>query len=201
MRGRFFDGAPSLLDAEEILHLYEIVEDGNAPDGDVLEVGAHLGGTTHFLAEANVRRGCEERVWAIDPYPAEFPNPVGRMAMCFSECSRMPNISLLCTTLPFLATVARRAFRFCLIDGDHTYDAVRADLACALAMVVHGGTIALHDVRNEPSCAGAAQVWEEIVACGGIPAEGGGWVPDGSEIGRLGILKWLDAFGGKAHGA
>lgn len=52
------------------------------------------------------------------------------------------------------------------IDGDHSYDAVTADIAFALPRLTEGGLLAFHDYRH-PSHPGVAQAVQDILDGGG----------------------------------
>ena len=57
-------------------------------------------------------------------------------------------------------------YDFLFIDGDHTYESVRADWDNYYPMVREGGFIALHDILPRPGY-GVSLLWEQIKALPG----------------------------------
>ena len=51
--------------------------------------------------------------------------------------------------------------RFLFIDADHSYEAVRSDIATWARHVVNGGVMAFHDVNVSP---GVTQAYQELLA-------------------------------------
>jgi cephalosporin hydroxylase len=64
---------------------------------------------------------------------------------------------------PAIIAAARRhgPYEFVFIDGDHRYEAVRADAENYAPMVAPGGALAFHDIIERPGY-GVSQVWGEI---------------------------------------
>jgi predicted O-methyltransferase YrrM len=61
----------------------------------------------------------------------------------------------------FVCPLLRRdSFDVAFIDGEHTYEAVRDDIACVEPLVVKGGVIAFHDY-GEDRFAGVKQAIDE----------------------------------------
>lgn len=60
--------------------------------------------------------------------------------------------------------LAGRAVDFLLIDGDHTYDGVRADFEMYAPLVAAGGLVALHDVLPHPQVPACEvdRFWSEL---------------------------------------
>lgn len=48
------------------------------------------------------------------------------------------------------------------IDGDHSYDGVRADLETYVPLVRPGGLVLLHDIVNDRDAADVGRLWAEI---------------------------------------
>jgi predicted O-methyltransferase YrrM len=83
-----------------------------------------------------------------------------------------------------VGTLAPRGVDVLLIDGDHTYEGVRADYALYSPLVRRGGIVALHDILphpRDPECQ-VDRFWNElrerkcaIVAPGELDAGGSTW--------------------------
>lgn len=58
----------------------------------------------------------------------------------------------------------QRPVDFLFIDGDHTYDGVRADFEMYSPFVSDGGIVAFHDIADHPPDAGCevSRYWKEI---------------------------------------
>lgn len=143
---------------------------GNA-SGLLLEVGSYLGASAAVLAEALrwERRTAEGRVYCIDTWEND--------AMSEGRCD---------TYEQFLGNTARwrqlivrlrgpsievelptdRSLDLVFIDGDHSYEAARADVDRFAPRVAQGGRLVLHDHRSKP---GVARVLGEMLS-------GGDWV-------------------------
>jgi Methyltransferase domain len=62
-----------------------------------------------------------------------------------------------------------KRFDLLFVDGGHTYEAVRADLANAPGVVRPGGLVMIDDLTPwKPWGAGPAKAWQEFVASGAI---------------------------------
>jgi predicted O-methyltransferase YrrM len=112
-------------------------------------------------------------LYAVDPYP------VGRLGVSFqryiarSELRRVPNGKVL-----WVRTTGAGAARslgselagvvdFVFIDGDHTYEGLRADWQGWSPLIAPGGCIALHDSRSTPDRsiddAGSVRFTREVI--------------------------------------
>lgn len=141
-----------------------------------LEIGAAAGGTARILREL-----------------LEIPH------VYVIDDNKHPKHSLRATILPDAiewigssqdAECARQLaewnckFDLVCIDGDHAYDAVRADLALAQKVLATGAVIILHDIAI---CEGPKRVWDEITngqhpGCAAIAAYG--------QRCGIGLLRW-----------
>lgn len=122
------------------------------PISSYLEVGVYRGGTFVTTVEYLDRFHPIRRAWAVD-INASLP--------LYRYRRRRPGARMVAVasgTPSFRATVEQWRPDLVLIDGDHSYAAVRADFDC-----VHGvaNAIALHDVVDNAS-PGVAQLWDEI---------------------------------------
>jgi predicted O-methyltransferase YrrM len=67
--------------------------------------------------------------------------------------------------LPAVAAEGDWRFGLIFIDGDHTYWAVRQDILNALPLLEPGGTLAVHDYR-EDNCPDVARAVDEVFPAG-----------------------------------
>ncbi|HEV3338895.1 MAG TPA: class I SAM-dependent methyltransferase [Pirellulales bacterium] len=118
-----------------------------------LEVGCHRGATTLFLAEAFP----EMAIVVCDPgdsVPPPDRNQVQRneylpQASLGELVRGRENVSIHRCGFEDLPVAGK--FDGLFIDGDHRFEAVKADTARALSMRGSHGFIAWHDVGNEPT--------------------------------------------------
>jgi len=106
----------------------------------VLEIGTgYRAGLARFMTE---HLGWE--VTTIDMHHPQTPAPLARQIIGKS------------------ADVVGKAYGkydLVIIDGDHSYEAVKLDAALYASM---GGVVMFHDIAGMRSCEGAAQYWKEI---------------------------------------
>jgi predicted O-methyltransferase YrrM len=133
------------------------------PEFTVVEIGSYLGASTAFLGFAALQRN--GNVHAIDGWTNEANGPEGARDT-FGEFKR--------NTLPFehfisphrgYSTVIYRSegaipCEMLFIDGDHSYNAVVADLNDWLPSLTPGGVLAMHDI-DQPD---VRRAFDEIVA-------------------------------------
>ncbi len=81
-----------------------------------------------------------------------------------------------------MARAWRTPLAFLFIDGGHAEDVAMADYAQWSPYVIHGGTLAIHDVFDDPAEGGQApfHVWQRAIADGFAPV---------STTGSLRVLK------------
>ena len=120
----------------------------------LVEIGVWHGVTTRRLRVVMASDGI---LYAVDPYP------VGRIGISLqrliarSEVGRVPNgrVEWVRETgadaARGLAPRLAGRVEFVFIDGDHSYDGLRADWEGWSELVAPGGSIALHDSRSSPS--------------------------------------------------
>ena len=120
----------------------------------LVEIGVWHGVTTRRLRAVMASDGI---LYAVDPYP------VGRIGISLqrliarSEVGRVPNgrVEWVRETgadaARGLAAKLVGRVEFVFIDGDHSYDGLRADWEGWSVLVAPGGSIALHDSRSSPS--------------------------------------------------
>lgn len=128
--------APSDMRLDERMFLYSFVR-GFQPER-VLEVGVFRGGSGQIMANAMEENG-RGLVIGLDP----SPDLKIRMADCHGRYTivRKPSPD----GVPECREAAGGPFDFVLIDGLHTYDQVKLDIAAVLPHVVDGAYIIFHD--------------------------------------------------------
>jgi predicted O-methyltransferase YrrM len=136
----------------------------------LVEIGVWHGATTRRLRTVMASDGI---LHAVDPYP------VGRLGISLqrriahAEVGRAPNGRVEWVEETGADAARRLAARlvgrveFVFIDGDHSYDSLRADWEGWSELVATGGSIALHDSRSSPSRAiddaGSVRFTSEII--------------------------------------
>lgn len=156
--------------AEELLALTELVE-ARQPRG-VLEIGTAWGGTLFVWSRMlpNVERiisidlpggmfggGYDERrVRMYQEFVSDRPNQPMVLMRCDSHLESSRDA--------VAAALGDTPLDFALLDGDHTYDGVRADFEMYEPLVAPGGLIAFHDIvpQEGSDVFGVARFWEEI---------------------------------------
>ena len=120
----------------------------------LVEVGVWHGVTTCRLRAAMAADGV---LYAIDPYP------VGRLGVSFqqriahNEVGRVPNGRVEWVRATGVAAARELAplvggkVEFIFIDGDHSYDGLKADWEGWAGLIAPGGVVALHDSRSSPN--------------------------------------------------
>lgn len=185
-------GSPPQIAWEEIYYLTDLASSQDLPSGHLLEVGSAWGGSTRLLAVANRDRGRGERMVSVDPV-SEHLDPFRTVSMAnalASICRGEPAVHhFACTAQDLEAIGLGRVFRMTFVDAWHDYEPVLADLASASRLTLHGGVICSHDMALTGS-PGEERAWNEVVAQGGIPDEGGVWVPEPGLIHSTGTLRW-----------
>ena len=126
----------------------------------MLEVGCWKGGTLwHWLQQPDTE------VTAVDDQMRESEDwqdwalEAGSTLHQIQGDSRHPDI--------IEAAREHGPYDFVFIDGDHSYEAVRADVDSYGVMVAPGGVLVLHDILPRPGY-GVAQVWAELKAIEGV---------------------------------
>lgn len=136
----------------------------------VVEIGVWHGVTTCRLRGHMAADGI---LYAVDPYP------VGRLGVSLhryiahSEVRRVRNgkVRWVRTTgadaARWLGPELAGSVDFVFIDGDHSYDGLRADWEGWSGLIAPGGSIALHDSRSSPARsiddAGSVRFTSEVI--------------------------------------
>lgn len=117
------------------------------------EVGVWHGVTTTRLRAAMAPDGV---LYAVDPYPVGRLGFSMQQRIAHAEVRRIPNgrVEWLRTTgaeaARVLASTVSGKLEFVFIDGDHSFDGLRADWEGWSGLVAPGGVVGLHDSRPTP---------------------------------------------------
>jgi hypothetical protein len=130
-------------------------------EGDVVEIGAFLGGGTYQLCKLMEREAPDKRVYAIDVFAPEFdvsPGDQGTMADLYQlllkgrdQRSLYDEVTRSCRNLTTIvgdsAHVERPSERiaYAHIDGNHDPDYVRGDFELVWPAVSGGGVVSFDD--------------------------------------------------------
>jgi cephalosporin hydroxylase len=136
----------------------------------VLDVGTARGGTLFLFARVS---SPDAVIISIDLSGGRFGGgyPDWRVELYKSFAMQNQKINLICgnshdfSTLKMVEKVLEgRKLDFLFIDGDHTYDGVKADFEMYSGLVGNGGIVAFHDVVPGPpeNVGGVPQFWNEI---------------------------------------
>jgi len=157
--------------------------------GPLLEVGTYCGKSAVYLGAAarssgtllftvDHHRGSEENQAGWDHHDAELVDPrTGRMDTLPFFRRTMEEagledvvVAVIGHSVP-VARVWRTPLGFLFIDGGHAEDVAMADYAEWSAHVMPGGTLAIHDVFEDPADGGQApfHVWQRAVTDGFEP--------------------------------
>lgn len=143
-----------------------------------VEVGVYAGRSLAFMADALAERPDVE-IWGVDVWGLEYGLTFGDFAMRLRSTSptTLDRANLLrCPSVRAARIFDDRSLDFVFIDADHSYEAVRADIAAWLPKVRQGGTLAGHDC-SEADYPGVVRAVRE--AFGGDftqPGPGSSWV-------------------------
>lgn len=161
--GSVCDGVPSLLQPEEMDVIENIVLDKSLPLGHVLELGVAYGGTSHIIAHANIDRGHNESLYMVD-LMVDGDAYLAMRRLCAIVGDTVKKISNVYFILGDITSLSNMdccsKFRVAFIDAEHTYDALKFDLAHVIPMMIDSGIMILHDLYSEYP--GLLQVWKEI---------------------------------------
>jgi hypothetical protein len=171
------------ITAAEALQLAELA--AGVPTGAVtVEIGSFRGRSAAALAFGS-RQGTKHRVYAIDPH-TEFIGPKGGhygpsdQAALYAHLTRL-GIGDLVAVLSLPSDQVARTWPepnvgLLWIDGNHCYDAVKADATLWYPQVIKQGIIAFHDSEFPD----VKRVIDEVTQDYGL-----------TKLGRLDALTWL----------
>jgi predicted O-methyltransferase YrrM len=157
--------------------LYRLARDGEG-SGAIVEIGSWMGRSTAWLAAGSAARS-REPVHAVDTFdggPAlkakDFAvlQEQGTTYHAFAENLERAGVfdhvePVIADSRAAAAQWDGRPVRLLFIDGDHSYEAVKADLAAWLPYVARDGYIAFDDVHEKYP--GVRRVTAEATAEGG----------------------------------
>lgn len=138
----------------------------------VLEIGTARGGTLFLLCEAAHpeavvisldlpygRNGGGYPAWKERTY-ATFARPGQRLVLLRGDSHDPASLRRV------EAALGGRALDFLMIDGDHSYEGVRRDFESYAPLVAADGTIAMHDILENPSdpTIDVHRFWREVSA-------------------------------------
>jgi predicted O-methyltransferase YrrM len=139
----------------------------------VLEIGTATGGTL-FLFCRHVAENA--LIVSIDLRRGRFGNgyPAAKAPLykCFARKDQKialirGNSHLEETRFRAKKILLNKTIEFLFIDGDHTYDGVKADFDVYSKLVAPGGFVAFHDIVEHPAETGCevSRFWNEIKSC------------------------------------
>jgi predicted O-methyltransferase YrrM len=124
----------------------------------VLEIGSAYGYSAIVMASAGAQ------VTTVDCHEGENPGSFVRLHANIADYRLRHRITAICDTsqrvLPAYTRDGRR-FEVVFIDGDHSLDAARHDIALGWELVAPGGYLICHDY-GEPGCPGVAEALDEL---------------------------------------
>ena len=118
----------------------------------VLEIGTHIGASTHYMARA-LARGGKGLLTTVDIYDVNDPAHGAWRAAglpqsprdCAQRLGTAGRVRFVTAPAQDFMRDARERYDFIFLDGDHRAPAVYAELSAALALLNPGGVILLHD--------------------------------------------------------
>ena len=169
-------------------------------DGDIIEIGAYMGGGTAKLAGFAKKYG--KKVFAVDTFDPGADRTVGRGGVTAGEVYQaflegpsmfevyekategLDNIITLRKDSRYLAFPREQRFFFGFVDGCHQRSYVENDFALIWPQLVSGGAIGFHDYRFDD--------WPEVTpAVDGIVADHRNQIAETVEIKGKGDVSTL----------
>lgn len=156
--------AGALMDDGELHALYRYAF-AVPSDEEIVEIGSWAGGSATWLG-AGAKHGRGAHVTCIDPWedwidpPPEQSIVLGddALAHVLEVTDQTRTMALRAPSLT-VAPMWTRPIGMLFIDGLHTYEACRDDLAAWSPKVVPGGVIAVHDFMTNPTPERLERYW------------------------------------------
>lgn len=136
----------------------------------LVEIGVWHGVTTCRLRAAMAPEGV---LYAVDPYP------VGRLGISFQQWIARKEVTRIgngrvewirktgASAAVALAPAIANRIDFVFVDGDHSYEGIKADWEGWAPLIAAGGLIGLHDSRSTPARpiddAGSVRYTQEVI--------------------------------------
>ena len=147
--------------------VYDLIASKLVPGDVVVEVGSYLGRSTAYLSS---KINPHALIIAVDPWPhfepiAERVEVREGLYSCFLsnvlQCG-CRNVLPLRTTSLVASQIVRNDLAAVFLDGDHSYEAVKADIESWMPKIKPGGILAGHDYGAEHP--GVKQAADELLA-------------------------------------
>jgi hypothetical protein len=143
--------------------LLELINDLPFIDKVMAEVGSYAGESTELFRDS----GKFKRIICIDPYKANYEDD--QQVLMTLELARKSllakfNESMELLEVPFHESneyIPDNSLDFCYIDGNHTYEFVKADILLAIKKIKAGGYLAGHDYY--PNAFGVKAAVDELI--------------------------------------
>lgn len=128
-----------------------------APDGDALEIGTYFGSSALTWGCMRKTRGA---MHIVDPFKAKAKQRIV-FDLVMSAAGLYPIVYEGPSDDPAIIAQWPSAFSFAFIDGDHTRQGVRADIANVLPRIALNGIVAFHDYAE--NCQPVIDAVDELV--------------------------------------
>ena len=132
------------------------------PPWDVLEIGSAYGYSAVLMALTGAH------VTAVDPH-TWIGGSLPTMEANLDAYGVAGQVEIVRDhSVPALARMAAagESFGLVFIDGDHSAQAVRADVAAAMTVLAPGGILAVHDYGEDCCCAGVREALDGLYPAG-----------------------------------
>ena len=163
---RHVDQIPTYTSKRELRTLYKLAA-ASPPKARVLEIGAHLGASSCYLAAGLAQAGGQ--LFSVDTWQNDAMPDARQDTMAAFQKNIYP-VRHLITPLrknsqELTAADFQRQFDLIFIDGDHSYPAVRHDFTLVQSWLAPDGIIAFHDFSHEHH-EGVTRIVGEALASG-----------------------------------